>query len=252
VRLQSVDGVVHLVMDTGKANALGPDFLASLERTLEEAESQGAPALVLTGYGAHFSAGLDLPALLPLPRAEMKALIVTFCRAMLRLFTMPLPVVAAVNGHAVAGGCVLAMQADVRLLADGDLRFGLKEAQLGIGLPALVVETLRCQVPAAALVPVALEGRLFTPAEALRLGLVEAVVPRADLLAAATARARELAAVPRAAYAQIKGALHEPVVRRIRHGAEADEAWLDSWFSDEGRRRVGAMVEELAKRKGAS
>jgi enoyl-CoA hydratase len=249
VRLENVDGVVLLRMEAGKANALGPEFLAALERTLEEAEAQGAPALVITGYGAYFSAGLDLPALQPLSRPEMKALIATFCRTMLRLFSMPLPVVAAVNGHAVAGGCVLALQADVRILAEGEARFGLKEAQLGIGLPALVVETLRSQVPFTSLVPVALEGHLFAPAEALRLGLVEAVVPPERLLPAAIARGQELARVPRTAYAQIKGALREPVRRRIRHGADADEAWLDSWFSEEGRRRVGAMVEELAKRK---
>src|SRR5258705_6278664 len=106
----------------------------------------------------------------------MRELITLFSRTMLRLFELPLPVVAAVNGHAVAGGCVLALQADHRLMSDApEARIGLKEVALGIRLPAVVVETLRCQVPAAALVPVALEGRLFAPSEALGVGLIHQV-----------------------------------------------------------------------------
>ena len=146
-------------MRAGKANAIGTAFLDRLSAQLDAVESSGASALVLTGEGTAFSAGLDLPEVAGLDRARLERFIRRFSEVMLRVFTLPVPVVAAINGHAIAGGCVLAMQADVRLAAAGDYRIGLNEVQIGLGLPAVVVETLRAQVSPASLGPVALEGR---------------------------------------------------------------------------------------------
>ena len=126
--------------------------------------------------------GLDLPALIDFSTADLTDFIRRFSASMLRVFSLPWPVVAAVNGHAIAGGCVLALQADIRLMASGQSRIGLNEVRLGIGLPAAVVETLRCQVPAASLLPIAAEGGLFLPEEAVRLGLVQEVVEPGQLL----------------------------------------------------------------------
>ena len=95
-----------------------------------------------------------------------------FSATMLRLYASPLPLVVAVNGHAIAGGCVLALMADLRLMVEeDDAKIGLNEVQLGIGLPASVVEPLRATVPAASLGPIALQGRLFNSAEAQALSL---------------------------------------------------------------------------------
>jgi enoyl-CoA hydratase len=136
--------VAVLRMNAGKANAIGPAFLQQLGAQLDALGD--ARALVITGYQAFFSAGLDLPALLALDQDQMSAFIASFGASMLRVFELPLPVVAAVNGHAVAGGCVLAVQCDHRMMADTNGRIGLKEVALGIGLPPVVVETLRSQV----------------------------------------------------------------------------------------------------------
>jgi enoyl-CoA hydratase len=158
----------------------------------------------------------------------------------------PLPVVAAVNGHAIAGGCVLAVQADWRLMGDGDFKVGLNEVQLGIGLPSIVVESLRAQVPASSLMPLALEGQLVAPRRALELGLVHEVVAPAELEPRALARARELAAVPASGYAQVKTALRRGASEQVRQFAALEtERWLDSWFSDDGRARIGAVVQRL-------
>jgi enoyl-CoA hydratase len=234
-------------MELGKANAIGPAFLAALDGVLEELERELPPAVVLVGYDRYFSAGLDLPALLPLDRAAMGRLITDFSRVMLRLFTLPCPVVAAVNGHAVAGGCVLALQADARLMtADEGARIGLKEAALGIGLPTVVLETLRAQVPASSLVAIALEGRLFSPVEARALGLADALHAPGELLPRALARARELASIAPQAWAQIKRGLRESVAEAVRaRGPATAERWLDTWFSEDGRRLVGETVARL-------
>src|SRR3989475_9437149 len=168
MRIERNGEVALIRLENGKANAIGPSFLDRLEAP--PGQPGDARAAVITGQGSAFSAGLDLPTLVDLDRVRMRAFVLRFETAMMRVFEVPIPVVAAVNGHAVAGGCVLALQADHRVMADGEARIGLKEARLGIGLPSVVVETLRAQVPASALVPVALEGLLFSPAEALRIG----------------------------------------------------------------------------------
>src|SRR6266508_3695318 len=236
----------------GKANAISTDLLGRLQRTLDEVEASGAGAVVVTGYDHYFSAGLALPLLIDLDRSGMKQFIDYFSRTMTRLFQCPLPVVAAVNGHAIAGGCVLALQADVRIMADVDARIGLNEVQLGIGLPSLVVETLRCSVPERALVPLALEGRLFTPREALELGLVQEVVVASELETSAIARARDLGRAPHAAFAQVKAALRRPALTTLlREQAAETERWLDTWFSPEARTRLTEAVRRLSRKAHA-
>src|SRR6266446_3211274 len=199
MELERIGEAVVLRMRAGKANAIGPAWLGRMETLLEEVAAARPRALVVTGYEGFFSAGLDLPALDALNSEEMGTFIAGFSRVMLRIFELPLPVVAAVNGHAIAGGCVLALQADVRVGARADFRMGLNEVQLGIGLPAVVLETLRAQVPAPSLLPIALEGRLFAPEEALAVGLLHELASPDRFEQRAVARALELGALPPAA-----------------------------------------------------
>lgn len=242
-------GVAVLGMQAGKANAINPRFLDLLEGCLDELTAAPPGALVLTGEGRSFSAGLDLPSLIDLGEAALTDFILRFSATMLRVFTLPFPVVAAVNGHAIAGGCVLALQADVRLMASGESRIGLNEVQLGIGLPAAVVETLRCQVPASSLSPLAAEGGLFLAEEALRLGLVHGVVEPSGLLLQARARAAALAALPPSAFAQVKAALRRPALANIEASAATDAAgWVATFHSPAAQRLLHAAVARLTKK----
>src|SRR5688572_29188394 len=108
--------VALLQMNAGKANALGPAWLESMEKLMDEVLASDARAVVVTGYEGFFSAGLDLPALVGLSREDMVAFMDRFSKTMLRLFELPRPVVAAINGHAIAGGCVCALQCDARIM----------------------------------------------------------------------------------------------------------------------------------------
>ncbi len=200
------DGEVALIrLENGKANAIGPSFLDRLESLLGQLGE--ARAAVITGQGSTFSAGLDLPALVDLDRVRMRAFVLRFETAMMRVFELPIPLVAAVNGHAVAGGCVLALQADVRIGADREARIGLNETQLGIGLPSLVVETLRWQVPGPSL----------------------AAVPPAGIRMVKESLRRPAAAAARASAV-----------------AQADR-WLDTWFAPDSQRRLYETVARLKK-----
>ena len=249
MELEIKGGVAVLSMRAGKANAMGAAFLERLSAQLDALEASDAAALVLTGEGKSFSSGLDLPEVIGLDRPALERFIRRFSEVMLRVFALPLPVVAAINGHAIAGGCVLALQADVRLAAAGESRIGLNEVQNGLGLPAVVLETLRCQVPARTLGPVALEGRLLGPQEAHALGLVDEVVPPAQLLAAAVLRATALAALPGPAFRQIKQAIRGPVVEAV-HRTQAEDArrWVETAFSAPARARLAEVVARLTRR----
>ena len=232
--------VTVLRLDTGKGNAMTSAVLDEIDRMI--AGLRGAAVLV--GADRFFSTGLALPALIDLDRDAMRAFITKFSTLMTRVFACPHPIVAAINGHAIAGGCVLALQCDRRVMAEGDAKIGLSETQLGIGLPAAVLEPLRFAVPPSSLVPIAYEGRLFSPHEALELGLVDEVAT--DVLERAVARATELAAVPPRALAQVKTALRAPVLGVIRATAAREtEAWLDTWFSPDGQDRLRARAAML-------
>jgi len=180
----------------------------------------------------------------------MREFMERFDEVMLRIFELPQPVVAAVNGHAIAGGCVLALQADVRIGASSDFRIGLNEVQLGIGLPAIVLESLRAQMPPPSLLPIALEGRLFSPEEARSVGLLHEVVAAEGLEQRAVAKAMELGALPGAAYAAVKHGLRGPVAQRVRDLAAQDSSrWAETWLGDEARERRRRAIERLSRKK---
>jgi len=242
-------GEIAVIRMTGvRANAMSQALLDGLIAAIDEVEAGDAHAVVIAGTGKAFSAGLSLPELIDLERDAMRAFMDHLKVAMQRILTFPRPVVAAVNGHAIAGGCVLATQCDVRLMADGPGRIGLNEVQLGVGLPAAVLEPLRARLPATSLTAVALEGKLFAPAEALRIGLVDAVVPPELLLDRAIDRAAALAVAPRPAYAQVKAALLRPVLEAIDRTDEVErERWLDTWYSLPARLLLREVVDRITK-----
>jgi enoyl-CoA hydratase len=244
MRIEQIGDVALLRLEAGKANAIGLEFLSALDALVQRLG--GARAAVITGQGKAFCAGLDLPSLIDLDRATMRGFMRRFEEVMLRIFELPMPLVAAINGHAIAGGCVLAMQADLRIAADRDTRIGLNETQLGIGLPAVVLETLRFQVLPTSLPTVAMEGRLFTPREALQLGLVHELVPEADLLETALRRAAALAALPPVGVRRVKADLRRAAARAARDSsAEQAEQWLDIWFDPGAQERLRATVARL-------
>ena len=244
IEVERRGNVALLRMKAGKANAMNVRLLEAIDSTLEQVDD--ADAIAITGDGKAFCAGLALPELIQLNRESMLHMIAVFEKVMRRVLAFPRATVAAINGHAFAGGCVLALMCDTRLMSAGTI--ALNEVQLGIGLPSIVIEPLRIRVPPSSWGAIALEGRTFTPVEAMRLGLVDEVVEPAALEARALELATSRAAAP-IAYAQIKRALLAPTLRdwEKRH-EEMREVWLDTWFSEHAQRTLRATVERITKR----
>jgi enoyl-CoA hydratase len=245
MRIERDGAVAVLHLEAGRANAMSVQFLDRLSGLLNELGD--AKAAVITGQDKFFSAGLDLPSIIDLDRKTILGFMAKFEKVMLQAFELPIPLVAAINGHAIAGGCVLALEADVRIVADRDtLRIGLNEAQLGIGLPAAVIEPLREQVPGSSLSRLALGGELFGPHEALKLGLVHDVVLEGDLLPKALLKAKAFAAVPGGGIRHIKASLRRPIAAAMRaRAAEEGDGWLDTWFAPETQQVLRAAVAKL-------
>jgi enoyl-CoA hydratase len=163
------------------------------------------------------------------------------------LFSLLKPVVAAVNGHAIAGGCILAAAADRRLMARDGGRIGIPELLVGVPFPVVPLEIMRF-VAARHLPSLAYTGATCTADEALRDGLVDAVVDGDQMVDEAMRLAQTLAAVPQAAFALTKRQLREPVLERIHVGAAIDALVVDAWASDDTLAAIRAYVERTLKR----
>lgn len=241
------NGILLLRMSGPKANSMSEEWLLGLRDALAAARDAEPAGLVITGAGKVFSAGMALPDLIDLDRDQMRTFMQGFAATMEQVLTFPRPVVAAVNGHAVAGGCVLSLMCDYTVMASGGPVIGLKEVALGIGLPAIVLEVLRARVPARSVAPIAMSAQLFDSEEALALELVGDVVPPEELVESAHERALALSGPPQA-IAQVKQAVLRPLLAELRSNEDAElEAWLDTWFSPDGRRLVGDAVAALRR-----
>jgi enoyl-CoA hydratase len=225
-------GIVTLRLAHGKASALDTELLDGLARALAETAASDAGAVVLTGTGSIFSAGVDLFRVVDGGVEYSRRFVPALAQTLLELFAFPKPLIVAVNGHAIAGGCIFTLCGDYRLMAAGNARIGLPELLVGVPFPASVVETIRFAVPPQHLQMLMYTGRTFTPDDALRLGLVDEVVDPASLAARAEEMARHFAGLPARAFALAKQQLRDKSISRARHyaneiDAEVREIWSD-------------------------
>jgi enoyl-CoA hydratase len=246
------DGVAVLRLELGRGNAINPAFVAALGATLDDVEKSDARAVVLTGLGKVFCGGLDLMTLAGFDAPAMERFIETFEGMYRRVFSFPRPIVAAVNGHALAGGCVLAMACDLRVMADGPYQLGLNEVQLGIPFPPVVMEIARNATPHHAWGQVLVQGKRFSPAEAHRVGLVHQLAADGDALPAALEEAKLFAAAGRDAVSIVKAELVARVLANVAPiDAGKKRRFLESWFGADAQGRIGALRAQLEKPRGS-
>jgi enoyl-CoA hydratase len=230
--------IVEISLAGPAKNALGTRLMVHLDQSLEAAA--GAPVL-LRGEGDAFCAGLNLKELAELDEEGMRTFLKRLNDVVERLFRYPGPTVACVDGHAIAGGAILAIVCDHRVVtADPRARIGLNEVALGLRFPPGVLEILRYRIPR--LEPVILSAALLPPSEACRLDLVDEVAE--DPLAVARDRLRALAAHPREAYAHAKAELRRGVGV---WDAAAEQHFLaevlPTWTSGEVRATIRAFLD---------
>ncbi len=228
----------------GKASALDLELLSALEQALADVAASAARAVIITGSGGIFSAGVDLRRLVDGGPAYLVNFLPALDRTLRRLLFLPKPVVAAVNGHAIAGGCVLACACDRRLAARGPGRVGVTELLVGVPFPAVALETMRLVVPPHRLAEVVYTGRTWPVEDAVAVGLVDEVVEAERLLDRACAVAESLGAIPADSFALTKANLHQPAADVLAvHAARIDAEVARVWASPAARAALGAYVE---------
>ncbi len=240
IETEQIDGVTVVRLDRAPVNALD----IGLNEAIVAAFAGLAGPVVLTGTGRCFSAGVDLRAILDGGPDYTGRFLQSLVAGFLAVFDHPGPVVAAVNGHALAGGCVLAMAADVRYMSGGTI--GITELTVGVPFPVSAIEICRYVMGRSA-TAAALGGRAVPPDEAARLGWLDAAVGADELLDVATTRARELGALSADAYAFTKQQLHRPAHAAITAGADEDAQVIATWRSEETLARIAAFVAGLAR-----
>jgi enoyl-CoA hydratase len=239
IRLDDQGAVTVVHLEHGKVNALDLDLLRGITATFTGLRGSGG--IVLTGHGRAFSAGVDLRRIVDGGAAYVDEFLPALSDAFLAVYDCPRPVVAAINGHAIAGGCVLAGACDLRLMSAGTI--GLTELLVGVLFPTVPLEIMR-DAAGPAIRRLALTGETFRPPDALRLGVVDEVVEPDALMDDAVRRAELLGRIPAEVYAATKRQLHAPTQERIiALRPEQDALARERWVADE---TLGAMAEYLA------
>ena len=244
-------GSIALVtMRHGKANALDIEFCEALSARFAELRESGAKAVVLTGQGRIFCAGVDLKRLSEGGADYIRAFLPSLHRLYETVFFCSLPVVTAVNGHAIAGGAVLAACADRRIMAESAGRIGVTELLVGLPFPALAFEVLRYAVPPRYLPEFTLSGATYETDAALARGWIDEIAEPEELLEDAIAVAQELAALSPSAFAQTKTQLREQVRERMAaSGAATDNTVTDIWTAPESLDRIRAYVARVLEKR---
>lgn len=244
IEVKHDNGIAILHMRHGKANALDTELCGALKDALEQALPM-VKAVVLTGEGKIFSAGVDLVRLLE-GDDYRRALLQSLGRVLERLFFYPRPVVAAINGHAIAGGCILACAADHRVMTQEAARIGVPELLVGVPFPALALEIMRSTASHYHLQQLIYRGLTCEPSQALAWGLVDELIDKEQVLERALQRARELAAIPARSFELTKLQARSPSRERLaqRSSQEADALVLQAWNSPEVVTAIRRYVEK--------
>jgi enoyl-CoA hydratase len=224
------DGIAVITMNHGKVNALDIELCDALAKRFADLRSADAKAVVLTGQGKIFSAGVNLVRLADGGETYIRKFLPALHRLFEAVFFHPKPVVAAVNGHAIAGGAVLACCADRRIMALESGRIGVTEILVGVPFPALAFEIMRHATPQYFFTETILSGATFPADQAAHRGWINHVVEPAQLMVRSLVAAQELAALSPSAFAQTKMQIRQPVTERLAGSGEAtDKAVTDIW-----------------------
>jgi enoyl-CoA hydratase/carnithine racemase len=250
LRLERRGSLALVRLDKPRGNAIDDALVADLARAASElASDDGVRGVLLaSAHPKLFCPGLDLVSLLGHGREAMRSFMLGFARTIWSLYGLRQPVVAAVNGAAVAGGCILALTADHRVLRRG-APIGLNEVKVGVPLPWSVTLLLRASVPAPALGRIALLGRNFSDEQAVAVGLADELREPEGFEGACLERLAEFAEKDPRALGSTKAWLREGILREMQAHEEARIGeFLDGWFAPATQERIRATVASLRGR----
>ena len=250
VRIDRKGPAAVVRLDKARGNSIDEPLVRELAHAARDLGADPAVrgVLLVSAHPKLFCPGLDLVTLIELDRGAMERFMLLFAEMVWSLYGLPKPMVAGVNGHAVAGGCILALTADHRVLRRGGAQIGLNEVRVGLPLPWSVSELLRASVPPNALSQVALLGRNFADDDALRVGLADELADAEGFEEHCLRRLEEFIEKDAYAVSTTKMALRDGILQRMKaHERERMAGWLDGWFSDSTRARMRELAAGLTR-----
>jgi Delta3-Delta2-enoyl-CoA isomerase len=242
--------VRELRLNRPPVNALTPELIVALKQAVESAPSDGARALVLSGAPGRFSAGLDVPLLLTFDRPAMASLWRELYALMRALACSPIPIAAAITGHAPAGGTVLSLFCDWRVIAEGDFKMGLNEVQVGIPLPPVILAALGRLVGVRQAEHLGVGGMVISAAQAASVGLVDAMAPPEQVVEHAVQWCSSLLSLPPVAMASTRRKARADLTVLFDHNDHEIDEVVANWWSDEAQSVLRSVADRLTKKKG--
>ncbi len=243
------DQTLVLRLAHGKASALDLELLQEMLRQLKTFREGDARAMVLTGKGSIFCAGVDLARILEGGEAYVDVFLKALSEVLLELYTLPKPVIAAINGHAIAGGCLLAAACDHRMMVRGDGKIGVTELFVGVPFPVLGLEIMRAAYAPNVVQKMIYTGRLMAVEEALQDGVVDELVAPAELLEFALRSAKRMGKLVPATFAQTKLQWNRLAVDRAVDHEDMEEGVRVAWRSPEVMRVMRAFFEKTVGKR---
>jgi len=242
----------ELRLNRPPVNALSGELISQLRQSVAAAPESGVRALILSGMPRRFSAGLDLPLLVGLDRAQIRAVWREFYGLIQALACSPIPVAVALTGHAPAGGTVLAIFCDWRVMAEGDFKIGLNEVPVGLPVPRVILSALARLLGAQQAERLAVGGVLLSPQQALAVGLIDEVAAIDQVVERALAWCQALLALPLVAMTATRRAARADLTAYFGQNLEAEiEEVVADWWSPEAQRSLRSLADKLGKKKEA-
>jgi len=240
----------ELKMNRPPVNAMDPGLLKEIRDTVRAAADDGCRAIVLSGREGMFSAGLDLPTLFGLDEDELRDGFEVFFEAMHTVVSSPIPIAAAITGHAPAGGAVFATFCDWRVMADGKFGFGFNEVAVGLTLPSIVYKAIVHAAGSRVAELMSVTGRIVGPREAMAMGLVDWVSQPGEVVAKAIEYCEELIALPRRPMEQTRTMVRRELVEYVgRHHRRDGTFFFEEWGRPETKACLEDVMTKLKERK---
>ena len=251
LRTKTEDHIYHILLDRGKSNAMNLQVVDELIEAIGIAEEDPSiEGLILSGKEGFFSAGLDLITLYEYDEAQMRQFWSRFMLLLQKLAAFPKPVVAAITGHSPAGGCVMAICCDYRVMAEGEYVIGLNEIPVGIVVPHGIFKLYAFWLGQAKAYQSILEGKLFSPTEAKQIGLVDELVPLPRIQNSAMQKIKMLTQYERNAWQNTKSNFRSELVKALAENVdESIEQVLTQWWRPSTRAVLKTIIENLTQRK---